>query len=402
MSRHAADLCCRSTVTKPRAGRVIVTTMAFLMLGGCVSSVAPLGSDTQSLQSSMEPIALDVAETDASSAALANSVSDVASVETNGSLAAPAQVALASGQPGIPTTTPASDAAEMEVALASIVPTPAPRTNDITGIAMAFAPTGDPEAIAGNTIAAASTSNPAAETPQTGVQTPAPAPSMAPAMAPSMAPAPVATAVVSAPPAKPKSLFEALFAKRQAAPQQPKTQVASLSPSTPVTASATAGSATALPGVKDNNSLFGTTDDEEGEDSGGVQLASAGAMSRMSPLGIVTQTDHVQVGCFKPELIALLGTVERHYGRKPIVTSGYRNPSENRRAGGARKSMHMLCKAADIQVEGVSKWDLAKYLRTIDGRGGVGTYCRTNSVHIDTGDVRDWHYPCRRNKKKRV
>ncbi|MEZ5800971.1 MAG: D-Ala-D-Ala carboxypeptidase family metallohydrolase [Nitratireductor sp.] len=394
MSRHAADLCCRSAVTKPGAGRVIVTTMAFLMLGGCVSSVAPIGSDTQSLQSSMQPIALDVAETDASSAASANSISAVASVETNGSLAAPAQVALASGQPGAPTTTPASEAAEMEVALASIVPTPAPRTNDITGIAMAFAPTGDSEAMAGNTVAAASTSNTAAETPQTGVQ-----PS---AQAPLMAPAPVAAAVVSAPPAKPKSLFEALFAKRQAAPQQPKTQVASLSPSAPVTASATAGSATALPGVKDNNSLFGTADDEEGEDSGGVQLASAGAMSRMSPLGIVTQTDHVQVGCFKPELIALLGTVERHYGRKPIVTSGYRNPSENRRAGGARKSMHMLCKAADIQVEGVSKWDLAKYLRTIDGRGGVGTYCRTNSVHIDTGDVRDWHYPCRRKKKKRV
>ncbi|MEZ5791667.1 MAG: hypothetical protein R3D34_13095 [Nitratireductor sp.] len=188
MSRHAADLCCRSTVAKPRAGRVLVTTMAFLMLGGCVSSVAPIGSDTQSLQSSMQPIALDVAETDASSAASANSISAVASVETNGSLAAPAQVALASGQPGTTTTTPASDAAEMEVALASIVPTPAPRTNDITGIAMAFAPTGDSEAMAGNTVAAASTSNPAAETPQTGVQ--------APSMAPAMAPAPVAAAVV--------------------------------------------------------------------------------------------------------------------------------------------------------------------------------------------------------------
>ena len=100
--------------------------------------------------------------------------------------------------------------------------------------------------------------------------------------------------------------------------------------------------------------------------------------------------------------MSVIKRIEAHYRKPVVVTSGYRNPGANRRAGGARHSMHMQCKAADIQIEGVSKWDLAKYLRSVQGRGGVGTYCRTKSVHIDTGPERDWHYPCRRAKKKRA
>jgi uncharacterized protein YcbK (DUF882 family) len=30
------------------------------------------------------------------------------------------------------------------------------------------------------------------------------------------------------------------------------------------------------------------------------------------------------------------------------------------------------------------------------GRGGVGTYCHTNSVHVDVGPERDWNWRCRR------
>jgi uncharacterized protein YcbK (DUF882 family) len=66
--------------------------------------------------------------------------------------------------------------------------------------------------------------------------------------------------------------------------------------------------------------------------------------------------------------------------------------------GGARHSLHTLCAAADIQVDGVSKWELADYLRSIPGRGGVGTYCHTESVHIDIGDERDWNWRCRRRR----
>ena len=95
----------------------------------------------------------------------------------------------------------------------------------------------------------------------------------------------------------------------------------------------------------------------------------------------------------------MLKQVERHYGQKIVVTSGYRSPSYNRKVRGARRSMHMFCAAADVQVSGVGKWELARYVRSLPGRGGVGTYCHTNSVHIDVGPERDWNWRCRSRRK---
>lgn len=167
-------------------------------------------------------------------------------------------------------------------------------------------------------------------------------------------------------------------------------------------------SAAGLPGVKRGRALFEISGENEREETeAGVQVASVGSFGRLiSPTGLILQTESVKVGCLKPELLRILGAVERRYGRKVVVTSGYRSPNRNRRAGGVRNSTHIYCKAADIQVEGIAKWDLAKFLRTVQGRGGVGTYCRTRSVHIDVGTQRDWHYPCRRGgsraKKRRT
>ncbi len=158
-----------------------------------------------------------------------------------------------------------------------------------------------------------------------------------------------------------------------------------------------------LPGVR-KLGLFGIYESREGADEGygePVLVASAGGLARLSPNGLRVQRAAVQVACIKPDLVRLIKTVQRRYGKVPIVTSGYRSPSYNRRVRGARNSMHIYCKAVDIQVEGVSKWALAKYMRTLPGRGGVGTYCRTNSVHIDTGTKRDWNWRCRRGKRKR-
>lgn len=158
----------------------------------------------------------------------------------------------------------------------------------------------------------------------------------------------------------------------------------------------------ALPGVKVRNDLFGIDEGEEADEDGGVQLASVGGFGRMSPNGLRVQTEKVDVHCFGPQLVSLLKKVERHFGKSLVVTSGFRSSVANRRAGGARKSLHVQCVAADIQVEGVEKFALARYLRTLPERGGVGTYCRTESVHIDIGEQRDWHYPCRRQKKRRI
>ena len=163
----------------------------------------------------------------------------------------------------------------------------------------------------------------------------------------------------------------------------------------------------ALPGVRASNSLYeisrrsGLDDNDdidvyEGEE--GVQVASAAGLARLAPNGLLKQTEHVDVACLKPSLVRTLRTIENHFGRKVMVTSGYRSPDRNRRARGARNSLHMYCAAADVQVEGVSKWELAKFVRSMPGRGGVGTYCHTDSVHIDVGPERDWNWRCRRRK----
>ena len=135
----------------------------------------------------------------------------------------------------------------------------------------------------------------------------------------------------------------------------------------------------------------------EDEGSGGsYQVASAAGLARLAPNGLLKQNESVDVACLKPSLVRVLKTIEGHYGRKMMVTSGYRDPARNRRANGAKNSLHMYCAAADIQVPGVSKWELASYIRTMPGRGGVGTYCHTESVHVDVGPERDWNWRCRR------
>lgn len=132
-----------------------------------------------------------------------------------------------------------------------------------------------------------------------------------------------------------------------------------------------------------------------------VSLPSLTGLTRLAPNGLLVQTEHVNTNCFQAPLVNKIKSIEAHYGKPAIVTSGFREVAQNRRVGGASGSMHTSCQAADIQVEGVSKRDLASYLRSLPDRGGVGTYCHTESVHIDTGEARDWNWRCRRMASKR-
>ena len=175
----------------------------------------------------------------------------------------------------------------------------------------------------------------------------------------------------------------------------------------PVVLASLGGDDNALPGVR-QTALFeikrksGMDDDSDvdlhEEDFGAVQVASAAGLARLAPNGLLTQTNDVDVACLKPSLVRVLKVVEHHYGKKAVITSGYRNQARNRRARGAKNSLHMYCAAADVQVPGVSKWELANFVRSMPGRGGVGTYCHTESVHIDVGPERDWNWRCRRRK----
>ena len=157
----------------------------------------------------------------------------------------------------------------------------------------------------------------------------------------------------------------------------------------------------AVPGVTSASALLSSdsTDHSEAEeiDDSAPQfkeVASLAGLARLAPNGLWLQTEKVKTGCFKPELLEVLKTVEQHYGKPIIVTSGLRDIKVNR----AKQSLHTRCEAADIQIAGVTKWELADYLRSMPGRGGVGTYCHTESVHIDIGPERDWNWRCRRRK----
>lgn len=156
-----------------------------------------------------------------------------------------------------------------------------------------------------------------------------------------------------------------------------------------------------LPGVRPGESLFEISSASSMEDidvyenTGSYQLASAAGMAHLGANGLLKQRESVETGCFKPQLVRLLKTIEGHYNRRVVVTSGYRSPEHNRRVNGARRSLHMSCSAADIVVDGVSKWELASFVRAMPGRGGVGTYCHTNAIHVDVGPRRDWNWRCR-------
>lgn len=165
----------------------------------------------------------------------------------------------------------------------------------------------------------------------------------------------------------------------------------------------------ALPGVKTNMSLFeigqkASADydaeilEEANGEEGSYQVASLGGMARLAPNGLRVQRPDVETGCFEPKLVSMIRAVEARFGAKVVVTSGYRSPSHNRAVNGAKRSMHMACKAADIQIPGADKFAVANYVRSLPGRGGVGTYCHTTSIHIDVGAQRDWNWACRRRQ----
>ncbi|MDZ7824177.1 MAG: YcbK family protein [Ahrensia sp.] len=174
---------------------------------------------------------------------------------------------------------------------------------------------------------------------------------------------------------------------------------ASAAPQAVIATARASGATTVLPGVNRDRALgVAETEPYDDTDVEPVQVASAAGLARLAPNGLRTQHGGVDVACFKPALVRVLKTVERKFGKPVIVTSGYRSPARNQSANGAKNSLHIYCSAADIKIDGVDRWTLAKYLQSMPGRGGVGTYCHTDSVHIDIGPKRDWNWRCRRKK----
>jgi uncharacterized protein YcbK (DUF882 family) len=103
-----------------------------------------------------------------------------------------------------------------------------------------------------------------------------------------------------------------------------------------------------------------------------------------------------QATSMDPHLLDLIWDVYREVeATEPIaIVCGYRSPGTNamlrrRSSGVAKFSQHMLGKAMDFYIPGVSLEKLREAgLRA--SRGGVGFYPSSNFVHLDTGSVRHW------------
>lgn len=81
------------------------------------------------------------------------------------------------------------------------------------------------------------------------------------------------------------------------------------------------------------------------------------------------------------KLAALLQEIRNHFGKPVTINSAYRTSAYNKKVGGSSKSLHLTGKAADIKIDGVSPYEIAKYCQSL-GVKGIGLY--NTFVHVDT------------------
>jgi LysM repeat protein len=84
-------------------------------------------------------------------------------------------------------------------------------------------------------------------------------------------------------------------------------------------------------------------------------------------------------------LVSIFHKIESDYGKPLKIKWGYRNPSLNRKAGGARNSAHIYGKALDIYLDSPSRESIKKLivLATKYNVLGIGVYSDARTLHID-------------------
>jgi hypothetical protein len=92
----------------------------------------------------------------------------------------------------------------------------------------------------------------------------------------------------------------------------------------------------------------------------------------------------------KPGIADKTKEIQSAFGKKLMVTSGFRDPARNSRVGGAGGSKHLTGDAVDVQFPG-NQQETIDFIKVASekGAGGIGVY-RPGFLHIDTGAKRVW------------
>jgi uncharacterized protein YcbK (DUF882 family) len=103
--------------------------------------------------------------------------------------------------------------------------------------------------------------------------------------------------------------------------------------------------------------------------------------------GAITLRASAPTNCLPGSLREVVADVAAKFG--PVsVESTHRSRGRNWRAGGARQSLHLACRAMDFRVRTRVRGVMA-YLRSRPEVGGLKVY-RNGIIHIDNGSRRSW------------
>ncbi|MFN3686791.1 YcbK family protein [Salinarimonas sp.] len=103
--------------------------------------------------------------------------------------------------------------------------------------------------------------------------------------------------------------------------------------------------------------------------------------------GTIWVRDSAPTRCLPGDLRGGVAEIATHFGEVRIMST-HRSPGHNRRAGGARRSLHLECRAIDFRVASRAG-EVMAFLRDHPAVGGLKRY-RNGIIHIDNGEPRRW------------
>ncbi|WP_243371035.1 YcbK family protein [Microvirga solisilvae] len=122
-------------------------------------------------------------------------------------------------------------------------------------------------------------------------------------------------------------------------------------------------------------------------DAGNLGSRTLSGFASLVAKGTITLRESAPTNCLPGDLREVVADVASKFG--PVsVESTHRSSSRNWRAGGARHSLHLSCRAMDFRVRARARGVLA-YLRARPEVGGLKIY-RNGIIHIDNGERRSW------------